>query len=88
MGDRASFGGVSSLRAKFEFGQHAMTPDGRGRTEDTTGNGDLARPMSKVRTSFVPVEPTTPKTNGASENSGGGAVQAPGSYKEILRSWK
>jgi hypothetical protein len=64
--DRASTGGVRSLRAMFENqnqnqnqNQEPSTPNNRGRSpvgNGTATNGDSARPLSKVRTSFVPVD--------------------------------
>jgi hypothetical protein len=64
--DRASMGGVRSLRAMFENqnqnqnqNQEPSTPDHRGRSPASNSfgtNGDSARPLSKVRTSFVPVD--------------------------------
>ena len=52
--------GVASLRAKFEQKDESTSPPSRGRSPATSLSvaGDSSRPISKVRTSFVSVEPS------------------------------
>lgn len=53
-----SAGGVRSLRAMFENNNsEPASPDVRGRSPGARSNGDTSRPLSKVRTNFVSVEP-------------------------------
>jgi hypothetical protein len=55
--NRASSGGVRSLRAMFENqADQASTPESRGRSPAGSIGSGSDRPMSKVRTSFVAVE--------------------------------
>ena len=51
--------GVASLRARFESNSSDKTPPGsRGRSPAGSVASDTSRPLSKVRTSFVAVEPS------------------------------
>ena len=50
-------GGVRNLRAMFESNSQPASPDVRGRSPAARSNGDTSRPLSKVRTNFVSVEP-------------------------------
>ena len=52
--------GVASLRARFEQKDEASSPPSRGRSPaaSLSVTGDISRPISKVRTSFVAVEPS------------------------------
>ena len=52
--------GVASLRARFEKKDEASSPPSRGRSPaaSLSVTGDISRPISKVRTSFVAVEPS------------------------------
>ncbi|KAL9102667.1 MAG: hypothetical protein Q9163_002221 [Psora crenata] len=52
--------GVASLRARFEQNQkdNQKSPPSRGRSPAATTAGDATRPLCKVRTSFVAVEPS------------------------------
>ena len=52
--------GVASLRAKFEQKDEASSPPSRGRSPaaSLSVTSDTSRPISKVRTSFVAVEPS------------------------------
>ncbi|OCL01368.1 hypothetical protein AOQ84DRAFT_357909 [Glonium stellatum] len=57
--NRASSGGVRNLRAMFENQKAPSSPEPRGRSPvDSATNTQENRPTSKVRASFVPVEPT------------------------------
>ena len=52
--------GVASLRAKFEQKDESTSPPSRGRSPaaSLSVTGDASRPISKIRTSFVAVEPS------------------------------
>lgn len=52
--------GVASLRAKFEQKDESTSPPSRGRSPaaSLSVTGDASRPISKIRTSFVSVEPS------------------------------
>ena len=52
--------GVASLRAKFEQKDESTSPPSRGRSPAASLSvaGDISRPISKVRTCFVAVEPS------------------------------
>lgn len=52
--------GVASLRAKFEQKDESTSPPSRGRSPaaSLSVTGDASRPISKVRTSFIAVEPS------------------------------
>ena len=54
--------GVASLRARFEQNQqdNNTSPPSRGRSPTGSTASDASRPLSKVRTSFVAVEPSGP----------------------------
>lgn len=65
--------GVASLRAKFEQKDGSSSPPSRGRSPaaSLSVTGDASRPISKVRTSFVAVEPSEPMGDlNASEDLG------------------
>lgn len=71
--DHASSGGVKTLRAMFESANVSTDTDtGRGRANSSNSNGtgnrgdDIPRPLSKVRTAFVPVEGDTPPAHAKS----------------------
>ena len=49
-------GGVQGLRAMFEQGSSDTSPPSRGRSPAGSVTSDSSRPISKVRTSFIPVE--------------------------------
>jgi hypothetical protein len=56
MASGSGAGGVRNLRAMFENGgSQPASPDVRGRSP-AARDGDISRPLSKVRTNFVPVE--------------------------------
>ncbi|KAL9067426.1 MAG: hypothetical protein Q9161_006935 [Pseudevernia consocians] len=52
--------GVASLRARFEQKDESTSPPSRGRSPaaSLSVTGDISRPISKVRTCFVSVEPS------------------------------
>ena len=55
---RAGAGGVSSLRAMFESQNPTPESSDRGRTPSGSSNDDSARKLSRIRSSFVTVEPS------------------------------
>jgi len=57
MTERAN-SGVRNLRAMFENQNAASSPEPRGRSPAGSGIDDINRPTSKVRASFVSVEPS------------------------------
>ncbi|KAJ4286667.1 hypothetical protein N0V90_012919 [Kalmusia sp. IMI 367209] len=60
--------GVRNLRAMFENQTAAASPEPRGRSPAGSGTNDVNRPTSKVRASFVSVEPSgTPKELGTTK---------------------
>ena len=81
--------GVASLRAKFEQKDESTSPPSRGRSPaaSLSISGGASRPISKVRTSFVSVEPSgqmgdldaseEPGHNKAPIPSSDGTVEAP-----------
>ncbi|KAI9794111.1 MAG: hypothetical protein M1835_006792 [Candelina submexicana] len=56
MSSNRSSSGIRNLRAMFENGNGTTSPEPRGRSPAAEGQGELSRPISKVRTSFVAVE--------------------------------
>ncbi|KIW01545.1 uncharacterized protein PV09_07023 [Verruconis gallopava] len=63
-------GGVRNLRAMFENNSQPASPDVRGRSPSARSNDDSSRPLSKVRTSFVSVEPIKRIRNDTPEQRG------------------
>jgi len=58
MSGRSPSTGVASLRARFEQNREKTSPPSRGRSLAGSVTSDSSRPLSKVRTSFVAVEPS------------------------------
>ncbi|KAK4692091.1 hypothetical protein P7C71_g5042, partial [Lecanoromycetidae sp. Uapishka_2] len=58
MSGRSPSTGVASLRARFEQNGEKTSPPSRGRSPAGSVTSDSSRPLSKVRTSFVAVEPS------------------------------
>ena len=58
MSGRSPSGGVASLRARFEENTKSESPPSRGRSPAGSITSASSRPISKVRTSFISVEPS------------------------------